>query len=120
MKIIVHRIRLRDGVDPDVFEEWIRRTDYEACRQLPGIVSFSVQRMAETSVEGSGRDYFEVIAVTGGPDFDRDMSTETFRRLAEEFDVMAEVVEEWAGERIEPGYTSDRVDGNEKQIQRNQ
>ncbi|MGD9486096.1 RedY protein [Streptomyces sp. TRM70308] len=120
MKIIVHRIRLRDGVDPDVFEEWIRRTDYEICRQLPGIVSFSVQRMTETSLEGSSRNYFEVISVTGGPDFDRDMKTDTFRRLAEEFDVMAEAVEEWAGERIEPGYTSDRIAGAEQPNQRNQ
>ncbi|MCZ9349131.1 RedY protein [Streptomyces mutabilis] len=118
MEIIVHRIRLREGVDPDDFEEWVRETDYEACRRLPGVVSFSVQRMAESTGEGTGAHYFEVIAVTGRADFDRDMKTETFRRLVDAFDVMAEVVEEWAGKRIDPGYTADRVDRNEQPIPR--
>ncbi|MEE1928873.1 RedY protein [Streptomyces sp. TRM 70351] len=120
MEIIVHRIRLRGGSDSDEFEEWVRETDYEACQHLPGVISFSVQRMAESADEGSGVHYFEVIAVTSRSDFSRDMETETFRRLADDFDVMAEVVEEWAGERIEPGYTADRVVCGKQTIQRKQ
>lgn len=52
-------------------------------------------------------EYFEVISVTSPEDFERDMATDTFRRLVADFDTMASVVDEISGERIEPGYSAD-------------
>ncbi|MDT9682814.1 RedY protein [Streptomyces sp. TRM76323] len=114
MDVVVHRVRLREDTDAGVFEEWVRETDYASCRELPSVVSFSVQRFTGGAAEEPRAHYFEVIAVTSGPEFERDTKTETFRRLADEFDVMAEVVGEWSGERIGPGYAADPADANEE------
>ncbi|MFI8849551.1 RedY protein [Streptomyces sp. 891-h] len=102
MDIIIHRIRLRDGVDRATFESWVRETDYATCPLLPSVVSFDVQRVeAETAAPFH---YFEVISVSSREDFRRDMEGDTFQGLAAEFEKLATVVDELAGERLEPGY----------------
>lgn len=112
MAIIVHRIRLRDGVEPARFEAWVRNVDYAACPELPSVVAFSVQRVlqgaeAEPGVAAGGPiHYFELIEVSSREAFERDMQTEPFRRLTTDFDEMASVIDEVVGERVEPGYRS--------------
>jgi hypothetical protein len=98
MNLVVHRIELRDGIEPGRFEDWVREVDYPSCPQLPSVLAFSVQRGPRE------REYFEVITVSSGEAFQRDMRTATFRRLEAGFGALATVVEEWSGEPIGPGY----------------
>ncbi|MFK4102172.1 RedY protein [Streptomyces sp. NPDC019531] len=113
MTIIVHRIRLHDGVEPSRFEKWVRDVDYAACRELPSVLAFGVQRVVDTPAEPSagtgasdtnGPDYFEIIEVTSLGEFERDMESSRFQQLVVEFDQMAKVVDEVTGERIGEGY----------------
>lgn len=102
MDIIVHRIRLHRGVDPARFEAWVRDVDYATCPELPSVLAFSVQRAdAEAPFV-----FFEIIQVSSREEFERDMRTPAFGRLVADFEQMASVVEEFAGERVEPGYTA--------------
>ncbi|WP_338896095.1 RedY protein [Streptomyces sp. TG1A-60] len=113
MAIIVHRIRLHDGVEPARFETWVRDVDYATCPELPSVVSFSVQRVVEEScadagpaVGGESFHFFEVIEVTSREAFERDMRSAQFHKLVAEFGQMAKVVDEMAGERVGRGYTA--------------
>jgi hypothetical protein len=112
MAIIAHRIRLHDGVEPARFEAWVRDVDYATCPELPSVVAFSVHRVlegadAENGVAAGGPiHFFEIIEVSSREAFERDMQTEPFHRLVTDFDEMASVVDEVAGERVEPGYRS--------------
>ncbi|MCX4911597.1 RedY protein [Streptomyces sp. NBC_00878] len=113
MAIIVHRIRLHDGVEPARFETWVRDVDYATCPELPSVVSFSVQRVVEESrgdagptVGGESCHFFEIIEVTSREAFEQDMRTVQFQGLVTEFDKMAKVVDETVGERVGTGYTA--------------
>ncbi|PIM71513.1 RedY protein [Streptomyces sp. JV178] len=105
MHVIVHRIRLHEGVDPARFETWVRECDYRAAAVLKSLHSFAVHRVSTHA--NAPHEYFEVISVTSPEEFERDMATDTFRRLVTAFDTMASVVDEIFGERIEPGYSAD-------------
>jgi REDY-like protein HapK len=102
--IIVHRIRLRAGVEPARFTTWVREVDYATCSQLPSVLSFSVQRVSDDPA--APIHFFEVIAVDSREAFERDMLTPAFRGLVEAFDRMAVVVDECVGSRIQPGYAA--------------
>ncbi|MFF7394336.1 RedY protein [Streptomyces scabiei] len=109
MHVIVHRIRLHEGVDPARFETWVRESDYRAAADLKSLYSFAVHRVSTHANTNANvpHEYFEVISVTSPEDFERDMATDTFRRLVAAFDTMASVVDEISGERLEPGYLAD-------------
>lgn len=109
MDIIAHHIRLHEGTAAARFESWVREVDYAACRQLPSVLAFSVQRVA--AEPEAPCHYFEVISVTSGEDFRRDMRTTAFQDLVSAFDTMASVVGEVSGTRIEPGYTAGQPSG---------
>ncbi|BDD75358.1 RedY protein [Streptomyces violaceoruber] len=102
MDVIIHRIRLHDGVDPARFEAWVRDVDYATCPRLPSVRAFAVHRVS--TEQDAPFHYFESISVTGPDEFSRDMKTEAFRDLVTVFDTMATVVEEMSGELLEPGY----------------
>ncbi|MGW0705626.1 RedY protein [Streptomyces sp. NPDC002643] len=104
MYYIVHRIRLRDIAERERFESWVRDVDYSACSQLPSVRTFSVQRVS--TEPDSPVHYFEIIGVTDRESFETDMSGEVFHALETEFDKMAEVIDELAGERMGPGYVA--------------
>ncbi|WP_280316276.1 hypothetical protein [Nocardia abscessus] len=104
MQVIIHLIQLHPGVDPATFESWVRTTDYATCPQLPSVRAFSVQRAAQSS--GEPWHYFEIIQVTSRTDFEADMRTPAFAGLVSAFDTMASVVQEFAGVRLDPGYTA--------------
>jgi hypothetical protein len=58
--------RLRDGVDADEYEAWIRRVDYPVARAQGAITSYTVTRI-EGTLGGEGEspyDYLEVIEIT--------------------------------------------------------
>ncbi|MFH8468515.1 RedY protein [Streptomyces sp. NPDC017991] len=102
MAIIVHRIRLLDGVAPDRFETWVRDVDYATCPELPSVLSFGVQRV--DAERDAPLAYVEIIEVSSLADFEHDMQSPPFRKLVSDFDQMAEVVSETVGERIGDGY----------------
>ncbi|CAM5704033.1 RedY protein [Streptomyces canus] len=110
MTIIVHRIQLHDGVEPERFEKWVRDVDYATCPELPSLLAFGVQRVVDASAgagsaaAGGPSHYFEIIEVTSREEFERDMDSAPFRRLTTDFGQMAKVVDEMAGERIGDGY----------------
>ncbi|WP_282776707.1 MULTISPECIES: hypothetical protein [unclassified Nocardia] len=104
MQVIVHLIELHSGIDPAAFEHWVRTVDYATCPQLPSVRAFSVQR-ADDAV-GEPRHYFEIIQVTSRADFEADMRTPAFAELVSAFDTMASVVREFAGVRLDPGYSA--------------
>ncbi|MEU5705158.1 RedY protein [Streptomyces aurantiacus] len=120
MTIIVHRIRLLDGVAPSRFERWVRDVDYATCPDLPSVMAFSVQRIVEPAAGGHGDaetgavadadtvnescSYVEIIEVSSMEDFEHDMKSPPFRKLVSDFDLMAEVVAETVGDRIGDGY----------------
>jgi hypothetical protein len=102
MITIVHKIRLKPGVDHERFERWVREVDYAACPDLPSAYGFSVHR-ASTEPRAAFH-YFEVIRIANLEAFERDMATSLFQSLVTAFDQMAEVVEEITGTKLEPGY----------------
>ncbi|WP_406175803.1 RedY protein [Streptomyces sp. NBC_00996] len=115
MTIIVHRIRLHEGVEPERFENWVRDVDYATCPELPSLLAFGVQQVVATPAEPSAADagpvgidgprhYFEIIEVTSLQEFEGDMESSQFQRLVAEFEQMAKVVDEVTGERIGDGY----------------
>ncbi|MEU5832543.1 RedY protein [Streptomyces diacarni] len=104
MDVIVHRIRLRDGVTSARFETWVRESDYAACTRLPSVISFGVQRVP--AGDTASCDYFEVISVRSREAFRKDMEGDVFRKLAAAFDELALVVDELAGERVGSGYVA--------------
>jgi hypothetical protein len=58
--------RLREGVDPDEYEDWIRRVDYPVARAQGAITSYTVTRV-EGTLSGEGESpyhYLEVIEIT--------------------------------------------------------
>jgi hypothetical protein len=67
--------RLRDGVEPEAYEEWVRTVDYPFARGIPAIVSYEVVRI-EGPLRDSGvdYDYVEVVEVTDVDDYRRDLS----------------------------------------------
>ena len=103
MITIVHKIRLKPGIDHERFERWVREVDYATCPDLPSAYAFAVHR-ASTEPRAPFH-YFEVIRIANHEAFERDMATPLFQSLVAAFDQMAEVVEEIAGSKIEPGYT---------------
>lgn len=57
---------LREGTDPNEYEEWIRRVDYPVARSQPPIESYVVTRL-DGLIGGEGSPpyhYLEVIEVT--------------------------------------------------------
>jgi hypothetical protein len=103
MITIVHKIRLKPGIDHERFERWVREVDYAACPEIPSAYGFAVHRAATDP--RAAYHYFEVIRIADAAAFERDMATPHFQRLVADFDQMAEVVEEISGDKLEPGYT---------------
>jgi REDY-like protein HapK len=67
---MAHRVfflnRLREGADPNEYEDWIRRVDYPVARAQDAIRSYTVTRI-EGTLSGEGAspyDYLEVIEIT--------------------------------------------------------
>jgi len=102
MKTIVHKIRLKRGATPEQFERWVRESDYATCPRLASVAQFFVNRVS--SDPEAPYHFIEVILIDSLEAFERDMATDAFKGLVAAFEKMAEVVEELAGDRIEPGY----------------
>jgi hypothetical protein len=68
--------RLRDGVSPADYEDWVRRVDYPVARRQPAIRSYVVTRL-DGLVTADGEppyQYLEVIEITNIDDYRSSLS----------------------------------------------
>jgi hypothetical protein len=90
MTRIILLSRLREGIDPAVYEQWVVEVDYPFARGLPAISRYEVSRLDGFLFETAGKlgsnfDYVEVIDV---PDLDAylvGVGTEEGARFLEEW-----------------------------------
>ncbi|MFK0334352.1 hypothetical protein ACIQUB_24895 [Rhizobium sp. NPDC090275] len=91
MRIIV-LFNLRPDVTVDDYEDWARKTDIPIVNGLTSIKSFTVHK----SVEVLGSDmappyqYIEVLDVANEVQFSADVSTDTMKAIAAEFQKLAD------------------------------
>ncbi|AUH01985.1 RedY [Pectobacteriaceae bacterium CE70] len=104
MKVIVHKIRLKDITQRSAFRHWVETTDYCACESLDAVLAFEVVEVSQ--VAEAPFHFIEIIHISSMDAFAQEMQTPLFQRLVSQFDQLAEVVEEIAGERIADGYPS--------------
>src|SRR5262245_42804522 len=79
--------RLRDGVDPREYEDWIRRVDYPIARAQDAITDYTVTRIegALDGESGSPYDYLEVIEITDLESYRALGSLPEFEQLLQEW-----------------------------------
>lgn len=104
MKIIIHKIKLKDIKLLAQFKEWVLSTDYLACHDLPSVLQFDVIEVSNDP--NADFNFIEVIRLSSVEEFEQDMTTALFKSLEERFNEMAEVIEESQGKLIGKGYTS--------------
>lgn len=95
--------KLRPGVDPADYEEWIRRTDYPVARNCPAILRYDVARIDGT-LDGNGAptiSYLEVIEVTDIEEYRAAGTAPEFVKLLEEWATYVELDEALHGPVIE-------------------
>ncbi|MGD9528690.1 hypothetical protein [Pseudonocardia sp.] len=104
---MTHRVyflnKLRPGVDPADYEEWIRRTDYPVARRSAAIRSYDVTRI-EGTLDGNGVptiSYLEVIEVTDIEEYRAAGTAPEFVALLEEWATYVELDEALHGPVVE-------------------
>jgi hypothetical protein len=95
--------RLREGVDREAYEDWIRRVDYPIATAHGAITNYTVTRIDGTlSGEGtSSFDYLEVIDITDLEAYRALGSRPEFGRLLEEWSQFVAEADMIHGEVIE-------------------
>jgi uncharacterized protein (TIGR02118 family) len=87
---MAHRVfflnRLREGVDPAAYEEWVRQTDYPLARGFPSIERYEVTRL-DATLDGdpTAYHYLEVLEITSIDDYRQTLATPEFRQLVGEW-----------------------------------
>ena len=79
--------KLHDGVDPQEYEDWVRRVDYPVVRAQGAIESYTVTRI-EGTLSGEGEspyDYLEVSEITDLESYRALGSLPEFEQLLEEW-----------------------------------
>ena len=79
--------KLRDGVDPQEYESWIRQVDYPIARAQGAITAYTVTRI-EGTLGGEGEspyDYLEVIEITDLESYRALGSLPEFEQLLQEW-----------------------------------
>lgn len=87
MTTLIVLFRLQPNTDPEVYEDWARRTDLPVVRDLPSVGAFRVYRVGGlfgTDAQAP-YDYVEVIDVSDMTQFGEDVATDTMARIAAEF-----------------------------------
>lgn len=100
MPVLVDRIRVKSLEQRDEFVRWVQQVDYLACRALPSVRRFQVFACPG----GDGLDFFEIVEVDSLEAFEADTRTPVFRQLVDRFTEMAELGDQFCGQRVEPGY----------------
>ncbi len=75
MPTVFFLARLREGVDPETYEAWVREFDYPTARSIPSILSYKTHRVAGPFRQATAPyDYIEVVEVTDIEDYRRELA----------------------------------------------
>jgi hypothetical protein len=77
---------LKPGVDPKVYEEWVRDRDYGLVKKMPNFISYKVHRIEGpiTGIENVGWNYLERIEVRSLEQHQRDLASPDGQELLAE------------------------------------
>ena len=92
MPSLVVLFNLRDGIEPDTYEAWARKTDIPGVTGLGSVDRFEVLRAQGLlmSDDAPPYQYVEIIAVNDMDAFGEDMQGETVKKTAAEFQQFAD------------------------------
>ena len=83
---------LKPGVDPGVYERWLREYDYRVAKTLPSIVSYTTFRIEgpiHNAPPGAGWRYIERIEIRDAEQYQQDIASaagqELIRQLYENY-----------------------------------
>jgi hypothetical protein len=75
MPTVFFLARLRQGVDPATYEQWVRNFDYPTARSIPSILSYKTHRIGGPFRQAAvSYDYIEVVEVTNLDDYRRELA----------------------------------------------
>ena len=75
MPTVFFLARLRQGVEPATYEEWVRSFDYPTAQSIPSIISYKTHRIAGPLRQAMEHyDYIEVVEVTDIDAYQRDLA----------------------------------------------
>lgn len=92
MSTIIVLFNLKPGTDAGAYEDWARTTDIATVRSLASIGGFEVYKAAGLlgSDAASPYSYIEIIDVKDMDQFGADISTDTMKAVAEQFQGFAD------------------------------
>jgi hypothetical protein len=101
MPVVVFLARLRSGVDPAVYEQWVREVDYPRARALPSVLSYVNYRLDAPLRKADVRyDYLEVLEVTDLDAYRSDLQRPEIQALRQELMEFIEPSDNWVGEVV--------------------
>ena len=87
--------RLREGVDPEAYERFVREVDYPFARRLPTIRSYVVTRLDGLFEGGDAPyDYLEVVEITELEEYRRSLDPSTSPEVQAFFEQWSSFVSE--------------------------
>jgi hypothetical protein len=103
MTTLIVLFNLREGVDPESYEQWAAKTDLPTVRKLRHCRSFDLFRGKELlgTDEPTPFQYVELIEIDDLAAFREETATETMRRVATEFRTFADRPQFMVMERLE-------------------
>ncbi|MCC5795456.1 MAG: hypothetical protein JJT85_12105 [Chromatiales bacterium] len=92
MKALIVLFNLKPGASRSTYEAWAHATDLPVVRALPSVQSFDLYRTVGLfgSSEPAPYEYVEVIRIGDLDQFGKDVSSETMRKVASEFQGFAD------------------------------
>jgi hypothetical protein len=101
MPVVFFLARLKPGVDPAAYEQWVREVDYPTAQRLPSIISYTNHRLAGPYKKADVHyDYLEVVHVTDLEAYRRDLTGPEAERLRQQLMEFIEPSDNFIGEAI--------------------
>ncbi|MDR7420205.1 MAG: RedY protein [Armatimonadota bacterium] len=101
MPVVVFLARLKPGVDPAVYEQWVREVDYPRARRLPSVISYVNHRLHAPLRKADVRyDYLEILQVTDLDAYRQDLTRPEIQELRQQLMEFIEPSDNWIGEVI--------------------
>ncbi len=99
MHVITHHMILKDGLEPEAFEGWVRQTLYPRMRAIKGIKTYSLTRL---EVGGApSREYLELSEVENAEKVMASTSTSDHAKLVKELQSKVKIASAWSGSLIQ-------------------
>lgn len=75
MPTVFFLARLREGITPEAYEQWVRTFDYPTAQSIPSILSYKTHRIVGPYRQAAvAYDYIEVVEVTDIDAYRRDLT----------------------------------------------